>query len=298
MRWNVVELSENGLYAKLSRGFLCVMNGEKQLGKVIIDEMCCLLLTAEQAVLSKPLMVRLAECGIPIVICGSNYHPISVNLPYAAHHQPNRALDLQLSATEPLKKRLWQQVVKRKIENQASTLKQLHPDKTSVENQFSRLADKVRSGDPENIEAQAAKLYWKTIMSGGFTRNSGSQDTLNAALNYGYTVIRAACARAIVAAGLLPALGIYHSNQRNAFCLADDLMEPYRPLVDYEIFKADNTINELDKHTKQKLAKLLVLDIEVDGKNTIVNNAMQMSAFSYVSALKDKTPRLSLPKLE
>ncbi|PIE04778.1 MAG: subtype II CRISPR-associated endonuclease Cas1 [Spirochaetales bacterium] len=298
MRWNIVELSENGRYAKLSRGFLCVMDGDEQLGKVIIDEMCCLLLTAEQAVLSKPLMVRLAEYGIPIVICGENYHPISINLPYAAHHQPNRALDLQLSATEPLKKRLWQQIVKRKIENQANTLKQLHPDESSVQNQFSRLTSKVRSGDPENIEAQAAKLYWKTIVSGGFTRNNASQDTLNAALNYGYTVIRAACARAIVAAGLLPALGIYHSNQRNAFCLADDLMEPYRPLVDYEVFNTGVASGELDKHAKQKLAKLLLLDIEVDGKNTIVNNAMQMLAFSYVNSLKDKTPQLSLPKLE
>ncbi len=298
MRWNVVELAENGRYAKLWRGFLLVMQGDNELGKVIIDEICCLLLTAEQATLSKPLMVKLAEHGIPIVICGNNYHPISVNLPYAAHYQPNRALNLQLDASEPLKKRIWQAIIKCKIRHQATVLYWLYPSNKVVQKQFSHFIKKVRSGDSDNIEAQAAKLYWGSIIEHGFSRNTKSKDIQNAALNYGYTILRAAMARAIVAAGLLPALGVYHSNQRNAFCLADDMMEVFRPLVDYQVFKKNINTTELSQNQKRSLAKILQQNIRVNEKETIVNNAMQMLAFSFVSSLENKTLQLNLPKFE
>ena len=296
MRWNVVELAENGRYAKLHRGFLVVMQGEQELGQVIIDEMNCLLLTAEQSSLSKPLMVRLAEHGIPIVVCGKNYHPISITLPYSAHHQSTRILQLQISASTPLRKRLWQSLVKTKIDHQRQALQWCHPEKTRALRQLDRLSKKVRSGDPDNLEAQASRVYWQSLMGTDFRRQHDGNDSINTALNYGYTIMRAGCARAIVAAGLLPAIGVHHSNQGNAFCLADDLMEVYRPLVDFTVFNLESQ-KELSSETKRKLARLLQTDILFNEKNTTVSTSMQAIAFSLAKSYENGKMELQLPQL-
>ena len=304
MRWNVVELAENGCYAKVERGFLVVLREQQELGRVVLDELACLLLSAEQATLSKPLMVRLAETGVPIVICGNNYHPVSLTLPYSAHHQSNRILRLQMAASQPLNKRLWQQVVQQKIKNQCQALSLFEdlPGTTSVLAAMRRLAAKVRSGDPENCEAQAARLYWGALFATGFRRNADAGDFINAALNYGYTVMRAACARAIAAAGMQPALGLHHQNQNNPFCLADDLVEPYRPLVDTLVKKAvlQTKIDPdslLQPQHKRDLVALLQADVQINNTSTPVSNAVQYMAHSLVQAYNDKKPRFSLPEL-
>src|SRR5690554_4467741 len=140
MRWNVVELAENGRYLKLYRGFLVVMHGDEELGRVVIDELNCLLLTAKQISISKPVMVRLAEHGVPIVISGDNFHPVSINLPYAAHHHFNRILSLQLSISTPLKKQLWKQLVQSKIRNQLWALQQVNDPQDTFKKRLTRLA--------------------------------------------------------------------------------------------------------------------------------------------------------------
>jgi hypothetical protein len=133
------------------------------MGRVIVDEMNCLIVSAEQATLSKPVMVRLAEHGVPVVICGKNYHPISITLPYGHHHQMTKVLNAQVHASKPVKKRIWKQLVTRKIEHQHAVLKHCVPASKAL-NALSRLATKVKSGDPENIEAQAAKVYWRELL--------------------------------------------------------------------------------------------------------------------------------------
>lgn len=295
MRWNVVELAENGRYAKLFRGFLLVMQHESEIGRVVIDEMSCLLLSAEQATLSKPVMVRLAEQGIPIVLCGKNYHPIAITLPYGIHHQSTRLLQQQINTTTPLKKRLWQQLVKTKIEQQRQTLTNCCPYNQTAAKQLERLATKVRSGDPENREAQASRLYWQALMGEGFRRQHSGGDFINSALNYGYTIMRAACARMTVAAGLNPALGLHHSNQNNPFCLIDDLMEIYRPLVDRTVYGLDSTSDTLAPEHKRALARLLQLSVLSGGKMTTINSSMQFLAFSLISSYEKKEASLQLP---
>jgi len=296
MRWNVIELAENGRYAKLHRGFLVVMQGDEELGRVVIDEMNCLLLTAEQATLSKPVMVRLAEEGVPIVICGNNYHPVSINLPYTAHHHSTKILQQQLNAGKSLKKRLWQLLVRSKIQNQLWALKQISNPPEEVFKRLERLVDLTRSGDPDNTESQAARIYWKALMGSKFSRRPESVDFINSALNYGYSIIRAACARAVVAAGLLPALGLHHKNQNNPFCLVDDLMEVYRPLVDIQVHFL-GTKEHMDSETKQTLARTLQADVCVAEQITTVNSSMRILAFSLVNSYEKKTLELQLPQL-
>lgn len=303
MRWHVVELAENGRYAKVGRGFLIVLDGQKTLGQVVLDELSCLVVSAEQATISKPLMVRPAELGIPVVFCGNNYHPVSITLPYSNHHQSNRILSLQIAVSVPLRKRLWQRLVKQKIINQLTVLKtadageQQHAPIKRLE----RLAEKVRSGDPTNNEAQAAKLYWQAVMGQGFRRLPAAEDFINGALNYGYTVIRAACARATCAAGLQPALGLHHHNQNNPFRLVDDLMEPFRPLVDLVVIqwlKDENMPSErLESEHKAALAKVLTRDLNVDETSTPVSSAMEMLAFSLVKSLEENSVQLKLPTI-
>ncbi|GAB1262661.1 type II CRISPR-associated endonuclease Cas1 [Aurantivibrio plasticivorans] len=295
MQWNVLELAENGRYVKLKRGFLVVMSAEEELGRVTIDELCCLMLTADQATLSKPVMVRLAEEGIPIVVCGKNYHPIALTLPYSAHHVSTKILRQQIDASAPLKKRLWQVLVARKIEHQALVLEKLDANEVVIK-QLAKMSSKVGSGDPQNIEAQAAKVYWRAILGDEFRRNNDGEDFINASLNYGYSIIRAACARAVVAAGLTPSLGVYHKNQGNPFCLVDDLMEVYRPLVDFTVSKLPKN-NLVTPDEKRMLAKLLQADIKIDGAMTTVTGSMQKLAFSLVKSYQAKEVGLKLPTL-
>jgi len=296
MRWNVVELASNGLYAKVYRGFLLVMRGEEEQGRVIIDELNCLLLTAEQSTLSKPVMVRLAEAGVPIVVCGENYHPFSLCLPYGGHYQARGVLEQQISASQPLKKRLWQTLVRAKIKGQKDVLEAALSSK-HYSPAMLRLMKKVRSGDPDNIEAQAARFYWRRLFGEEFRRRPEAEDGINRALNYGYSIVRAACARAIVAAGLNPALGLHHQNQVNAFCLADDLMEIYRPLVDKCVLSMalDPDSTELAAEEKKKLARLLQADVWRDGQLTTASTSMQQLAFSLVESYKEKRIELQMP---
>lgn len=297
MRWNVVELASNGLYAKVYRGFLVVMRGEEELGRVVIDELNCLLLTAEQSTLSKPVMVHLAEAGVPIVVCGENYHPHSLCLPYGDHYQTTGVLQQQMAASLPLRKRLWQALVKAKIAGQQGVLLAGQPGSTAIKYQFDRMLAKVRSGDPDNIEAQAARHYWHTLFGESFRRRPEAGDITNKALNYGYSIMRAACARAVVAAGLHPALGLHHSNQSNPFCLADDLMEIYRPLVDRSVLAMGLSGGESDLQPgqKQQLARLLQQDVWQNGQLTTAGTSMQQLAFSLVTSYREKNMRLQLP---
>lgn len=302
MKWNVIEIARNGLYVKLYRGFLLVMQGEQELGRVIVEELSCLLLTAEQATLSKPVMVRLAEEGVPVVICGNNYHPLSLCLPYGTHYQSAGVLQAQLVASLPLKKRIWQALVKAKVSHQRDVLLNYCLLEGGAGKQLERMINKVRSGDPDNVEAQAARVYWQTLFGSTFRRRTDSVDFVNRALNYGYAIMRAACARSVVAAGLHAALGLHHSNLLNPFCLVDDLMEIYRPLVDEvvlfitrELEAEGNECNDLNPEQKVRLAQLLQRDVWVNDQATTVATSMQTLAFSLVTSYKEKTPVLQMP---
>ena len=273
-----------------------VMRDEQEIGRITLDELCCVILSAERATVSKSLMVRLAELGVPLIVCGSNYLPISITLPLSAHHLSSAMLDAQIAASLPLKKNLWQQIIKLKIKNQRTILDLNHANVKTPLRQLQRLANNVTSGDSQNHEAQAARLYWSSLMGKDFRRRQQAEDTVNSALNYGYAVIRAACARAIVGAGLNPSLGLHHKNKRNTFCLADDLMEFYRPLIDHIVISTDFD-DELSQQNKRDLAQVLQLDISFDGVTTTVNTSMQRSATSLARCFETGSKDLQLPKL-
>jgi CRISPR-associated protein Cas1 len=252
-------------------------NGET-VGQVPCEDIGVVLVDHPQTTYTHGALAKLAESDAVVVICGRDHLPAAILLPMADHSQVVWRLDAQLSVSRPLHKQLWKQIVVAKVEAQAANLTDDQPAKKKL----LALARDVRSGDPSNIEAQAAKIYWANWLwdNGeeaplGSVPLLGSDKTgtdpldrifrrdpagtgLNSFLNYGYAIVRAAIARAIVAAGLLPSLGIHHRNRSNAFCLADDLIEPLRPLVDDRVREMQRQgYDELNQPAKAELLEIL-----------------------------------------
>lgn len=223
----IVEIAGDGRYLSLDRGFLVVSYKGEEVGRTPIDDVAALIGNAHGLVYSNNLLVALAERGAPFVLCGANHSPAGLLWPVEGHHRQAARMDAQLRASQPVRKRLWKAVVQAKIGMQAAVIGLFG----GPEPPLRRLAGKVRSGDPSNIEGQAARLYWGLLMGKAFRRDRDAPGT-NAMLNYGYTVLRALIARQVMAAGLHPGIPLHHANEGNAMRLVDDLMEPFRPLVD------------------------------------------------------------------
>lgn len=192
-----------------------------------IEDIAWLILDTPQVSVTGSLLSALAEAGVAMIVPDGRHHPAGVLLSFHQHHAQAHIAQTQINISQPLKKRLWQNLVVAKIRNQAGLLSQ-------VEGRYAQalfsMAERVNSGDPDNLEAQAARIYWSDLFK-DFTRGNET-DRRNALLNYGYAVMRAAIARACVASGLLPAFGVHHASRTNAFNLIDDLIEPFRPFVD------------------------------------------------------------------
>lgn len=291
----VLEIAENGRQLHLRRGSVAVMAGEECLGLVPVDSLACVLLTADGIMLSKAFMARMAEEGVPVVICGDNYMPVSVSLPTAPHYRALPVVTAQMRASPVLKKRLWQQCIAAKLRNQGRVLRLCRPE-SPVADQILALSGKVRSGDTDNKEAQAARLYWPALLGADFLRNPEG-DGPNAALNYGYAILRSACARAICGAGLLPLLGIHHHNAGNAFCLADDMMEPLRPFMDYRVFQlcADNAEVILTPQNKRRLAAILGEAFPFGGEQVSLSALVTRMAQGLARSFLQDSPQWTLP---
>lgn len=238
-------------------------------------------------------LARLVEHGAAVLICGRDHLPAGMLLPLSEHSQIVWRMDEQLSAGRPLRKRLWQQIVVAKIRAQAAILPADAPERQKL----LTLAREVRSGDPANVEAQAAKIYWSVWLGPGrpFRRDPDADD-LNALLNYGYAVLRAGVARAIVAAGLHPALGIHHANRANAFCLADDLLEPLRPLVDACVRElAGWNLTKVDARTKPSLLRLLAAEVSCGDSTGPLMVALHRMAASLANCFARTAKELTIP---
>lgn len=254
----VVDLSTDGLHIAVKRGFLTVSAGREEQGRVPLDDIGAVIAHAHGLTWSNTVFVRLSERSVPVVVCAQNHAPVACIWPLEGHHLQGARLNAQAAAGRPLVKRLWRDVVAAKIRMQGAVLASAGAEAGA----FERLARKVRSGDPENVEAQAARRYWQALMGPDFRRDTDADGT-NALLNYGYTVLRAIICRAICAAGLHPTLGLHHSNRGNAFALADDLMEPYRPLVDRLVFNlVENGQDQMSAEIKTALVSLTSFDLE------------------------------------
>lgn len=294
MAGRVIEIFDSLASISLSRGFMLVKIAGEEKGKIPIADIDILILNGSGSSLTTNLLNELLEIGALVIILGKNYIPSGIFYPTDPHFLHKQRIGLQIASSKPLEKRLWQAVVKAKILNQAAILSFFNNDE---EKQLKELAKKVSSGDKENLEVQAARKYWQRLFGKDFRRNFNLQGT-NSLLNYGYAVLRAATARAIFASGLHPAIGIHHSNQENAFCLVDDLMEPFRPLVDFVVKKLvdqNGEIKELTPELKKSLTKILNLDLATSAGTTPINNCLIRLCQSFVNSLEKGEAKLDFP---
>lgn len=270
---------------------------------VPIEDLAILILDRADISLTQPVLRHLAEAGAALAVCGADHHPTALSLPMAAHWQGTAVALAQLDAPRPLAKRLWQEIVRAKLRQQAAVLEERGGPGEGID----ALADRVRSGDPDNLEAQGAQRYWPALLGPDFRRRRDG-DMPNGFLNYGYAVLRAATARAVVGAGLLPVLGLHHRGRGNPFCLADDLMEPFRPLIDRRVAALNRDgggeSQTLDRDRKQALISVLHERVRMTGptyagRALSVLQATEAAAVSLARALRDRPARgpcLSLPK--
>ncbi|WP_420723552.1 type II CRISPR-associated endonuclease Cas1 [Hwanghaeella sp. LZ110] len=254
----VIEVATDGAHLSVDRGFMTVSHQKETLGRVAIADISALIVRGYGATISLNLASRLSQSGIPTVLCDSNQSPSTLLWPIKGHFEQGRRMQAQAEASRPLRKRLWRDIVVAKISAQAYVLKAVQESPERLK-QYAR---SVKSGDPDNIEGQAARYYWPRLFGETFRRNR-SEGGQNAALNYGYTVLRAATARSILAAGLHPSLSVHHKSRGDALRLADDLMEPFRPYIDLTVHRMlEPDTEELTRDMKAKLAAVLTLDLE------------------------------------
>jgi CRISP-associated protein Cas1 len=257
MVWRSVIISQP---AKLKREHFALVVEQEQSARVPFEDIAVIVLNNREITLTHPVLSACAEYGISLFSTGDNHQPSGVFLPFQSHSRATRMLRLQLDLDKPTGKRAWATIVQVKINNQAICMKTLN---TGDHERLSSYARRVRSGDTGNMEAQAAAYYFPQVMGRSFHRNQ--EVWINAALDYGYAVMRGACARGLVAHGMLPTLGLFHSSEQNAFNLADDLIEPYRAIVDLHVatHRKTDVLAELSPADKVALIGLLNVDVSM-----------------------------------
>ena len=287
----VVEVASEGRHLARLRGLMTVSRNGVEDARVPLDDIGVLLCNARGLSYSNDLMTELARRGVAVVLCGANYLPTAWLWPLEGHHVQAMRMRCQLEASLPLRKRLWQRIVREKIAQQSNVLDLLQLNSGSVK----AMARRVRSGDPDNVEAQAARRYWPLLFGDDFRRDRYGGGP-NPFLNYGYTVLRAAVARAVVAAGLHPSLGIHHHNRLNPMCMVDDLMEPFRPFVDYTSVRlVAESKKELTPESKQALAEVLTLDMHTERGTTPLQTCIERAAQSLAQSFEAGKPSLVFP---
>jgi CRISP-associated protein Cas1 len=287
----VVEIETDGRHLAINRGFLVVSEQGAEAGGVPLDDIAAVIANAHGLTYSNNALVTLSRRGIPVVLCGANHTPAAIVWPVDSHHIQTGRMNDQVAAGAPLKKRLWAQLVRAKILAQAATLAAVGAPNTG----FFLLSRKVRSGDPDNVEAEAARRYWPLLLGTEFRRDTGG-DGINSLLNYGYAVLRAGVARAVMAAGLHPGFGLMHSNRSNPMVLIDDLMEPFRPSVDREVYRlVRDGGREVNRDTKAALARIMVLDLPTNLGLSPLMVCAERLAQSLTRAFAGEGDQLDLP---
>ena len=229
MTERIVEFSQDGASVSLSLGRLLIERPGHPAYAIPLEEIAVVIFAHPAVKLTQPLLAAFADQGVPVIFCNERRLPVGMLLPIAGHHEHAKRVAAQARLSDRTRARLWQQIVQAKIAAQAACLERIRGDDFGLRPMIPR----VRRDDRDNVEARAARRYWQALIpKETFSRNPQATDRINSMLNYGYAVLRAMVARAIVASGLHPGLGLHHHNRSNPFCLADDLMEPFRPLVD------------------------------------------------------------------
>ena len=288
----IIDISEQAYLHQKNRQLLIDKEGET-VARVPIEDLAVLILQHPAIVISQSLIIACQENNVVIIFCDARHLPYSVIFPLTEGNSLHtKMLREQINVTLPIKKRIWQQIVTQKIAGQATTLKRLGKNSQTLEH----LARQVKTGDREHHEAQAAQKYWHMLFGQEFRRDTEAEG-INAMLNYGYAIMRAAIARAIVGSGLHPALGLQHHNQYNGLCLADDLMEPFRPWIDLLVFKIveENSHATIETNTKQQLLALLSEPVTMQGKTMPMMVSCHYLTADLKRAFQDKTVTLKYP---
>ncbi|WP_439882023.1 type II CRISPR-associated endonuclease Cas1 [Pontibacter sp. MBLB2868] len=276
---------------------LVLVNRETgELNKVPIEDVGVVVLDHPELIYSQAVMQKLLANNTAVIYCDEKHHPTGLLLPLCGHSVQNERFRQQLSAKKPLQKQLWQQTVQAKIRNQALMLRYHKlPHEPLL-----RFWKEVRSGDSTNLEARAARHYWQHVFSPLPFRRDRFGEAPNNLLNYGYAILRAAVARALVSSGLLPTIGIHHHNRYNAYCLADDVMEPYRPVVDSavkKLFGLHPDCSELTKPMKSALLQTLTHDVRINGETSPLLVGLNKTTTSLVACFAGERDEIAYPEL-
>lgn len=270
---------------------------ENEIKIIPIEDIGIILLDHQQITITQALMAKLLENNTALITCDATHHPVGLMLNLEGNTLQSQKHQVQIDASVPLKKQLWQQTVTAKIENQSRLLGLLNIETKYLQN----LAVNVKSGDSDNSEAKAANYYWKHLFPDFLEfRRERYGPPPNNLLNYGYAILRALVARALVSSGLLPTLGIFHRNQYNAYCLADDIMEPYRPFVDMEVFQIvrnNGKYLEMSPDMKKQLLAIPAADVLLEGKKSPLMNAVSRTTASLVKCFEGNSRKLLYPEL-
>ncbi|MEN9599290.1 MAG: hypothetical protein RL596_1609 [Bacteroidota bacterium] len=269
--------------------------------QVPIEDIGVVIADNQQLTFTQALLDKLLANNVAFITCNTTHHPVGLMLNLDGNSLQSQKFQAQTEATAPLKKQLWQQTVSAKISNQAAILKW---QKISINNLLN-WAKEVKSGDIENHEAMAAAYYWKHIFTHTAVGNHFKREREglppNNLLNYGYAILRALVARSLVASGLMPTLGIFHRNQYNAYCLADDIMEPYRPFVDkvvWELVRANGLYLEMGPTMKKALLNIPAMDVRIKDEKSPLMVAVQKTTASLAKCFEGKIRKIDYPELE
>lgn len=263
-----------------------------------IEDIGVVILDHRRITITSGVLEALLENNCAVITCDQKSMPVGLLLPLCGNTTQNERFRTQLDVSLPLRKQLWQQTVKQKILNQEYVLR----TNTDKETNCMRVwANDVRSGDPDNLEARAAAYYWKNLFKDypDFVRDRGGTPP-NKLLNYGYAILRAVIARSLVGSGLLPTLGIHHHNRYNAYCLADDIMEPYRPYVDelvLDLIRQNEDISEINKRLKMQLLGIPMLDVVINGKRSPLMIAAQQTTASLYKCFAGEMRHVNFPEI-
>lgn len=288
-----IEISREPAHLTVALNQFLIKRDGVVVGQVPCEDIGVVVVDHPQTTYSHAALAALAESDAALVICGRNHLPAALLLPLSDHSQVVWRINDQLAVSQPIRKRLWKQIIQGKIRAQAANLEPGCPARSKLLD----YARQVRSGDPSNLEAQAARAYWVNYLpEEALFRRDSDAEGLNALLNYGYAIVRAALARAIVAAGMLPALGLHHSNRSNSFCLADDLIEPLRPLVDdraRELYRQG--ARGVDPEAKAGLLRLLAEDVAFAGETGPLLVNLHRYVISLWKCYRGEEKRLEIP---
>jgi len=292
----IIEITESKTYLSIRYGQLIIKQDGEQRTSIPCEDIGVLLVDHSGVTYTHTVFTELLRYGAAVVLCSGNHHPTGMLLPIESNSVQTERYRKQIEAKEPLKKRLWKQIIRAKIAHQAK----LAGKDSDVYRTLIALRDRVRSGDTDNIEAQASRKFWPVYLQDEQFKRDIDGPAPNNMLNYGYTVMRAGIARALCSAGLLPSLGIHHRNRYNAFCLADDMLEPFRGFVEAkvrEIYEGEGRVDELDQRIKARLLEVLYEPVTIAGFKGPMMVGLHRAAASLQRCFAGEQRDIDLPKI-